>query len=137
MPDLSIGEVARQSNLRASAIRYYERTGILAAPRRAGNQRRYTSDVLDRLAVIHFARLTGFRLAEIRWLFHGFREGIPASERWRKLARRKLGEIDDLIARAQGVRKMLEAGLECRCVSLEECGRAIRGSRRLDARGGL
>jgi MerR family redox-sensitive transcriptional activator SoxR len=114
------------SGLRASAIRYYERLGILPAARRTGGQRRYSSDALDHLAVIQFARLTGFTLGEIRQLVRGFPEGTPAPQRWQKLARRKLAEIDRLIARAQGMKQMLEAGLDCRCASLAECGQMIR-----------
>lgn len=126
MPDLTIGEVARLSGFRASAIRYYERLGILPRAGRVSGQRRYSGGVLDRLAVIQFARFTGFKLPEIQQLFHGFKEGTPASARWQKLARRKLGEVEDLIERAKGMKAMLEAGLECRCQSLDECGRAMR-----------
>ena len=126
MPDLTIGEIAQRSGFRASAIRYYERLGILPAARRVSGQRRYSAGVLDRLAVIQFTRLTGFTLKEIKQLFHGFTDGTPASARWQKLARSKLAEIDELISRARGMKEMLEAGLACRCVSLDECGRAIR-----------
>ena len=131
MPDLTIGEVARQSGFRASAIRYYERLGILPSARRASGQRRYSPAALDRLAVIQFARETGFTLQEIRQLFRGFTEGTPAAARWQNLARRKLADAEELIRRAHGMKTLLEGVLKCGCASLEECGRAIR--KRLDA----
>jgi MerR family transcriptional regulator, redox-sensitive transcriptional activator SoxR len=129
MPGLTIGAVARNSGFRASAIRYYERLGILPPAERVSGQRRYSEGVLDRLAVVQFARLTGFTLVEIQQLFHGFKEGTPASTRWQKLARRKLVEVEDLIARAERIKQLLEAGLECRCYSLEECGRTMRSQK--------
>ena len=76
--------------------------------------------------MVQFARFTGFTLAEIRELFHKFPDGTSAPARWQKLARRKIDEVDGLIARAQGIKKMLTAGLKCRCIDLEECGRVIR-----------
>jgi MerR family transcriptional regulator, redox-sensitive transcriptional activator SoxR len=127
---VTIGEIARQTGLRASAIRYYERVGILPAARRVGGQRRYSSDTVDRLAVIQFTRFTGFTVAEIRELFHKFPDGTPPPARWQKLARRKMEEVDALIEHAQGIKKMLAAGLRCECLDLEECGRVIRARSR-------
>lgn len=126
MSVLSIGEVARRSGLRASAIRYYERVGVLAAPTRVSGRRRYSSEVLDRLAVIQFARFAGFTLPEIRQLFHGFKDGTTASIRWQKLAARKVRELDQLIAHASSIKSLLETQLQCGCQSLAECGRIIR-----------
>ena len=74
MPQLTISEVARQVGLQASAIRYYERIGILLPAQRISGQRRYEPTVLYRLAVIQRARQIGFTLDEIRQLFFGFRD---------------------------------------------------------------
>ena len=126
MDEFSIGQVAGLSGFRASAIRYYEKAGILSAPPRSGGRRVYSQAVLDRLAIIRFARYAGFTVAEIAQFFRGFPEDAPASARWHKLARRKLEEVDALIARAHAVRKLLQAALECRCLSLDECGLRIR-----------
>jgi MerR family redox-sensitive transcriptional activator SoxR len=72
--------------------------------------------------VIEFAQRAGFTLAETRTLLRGFSAKVPPSARWRSLAQRKLPEIDALIARASGMKRLLEEGLECECLSLEECG---------------
>ena len=85
---MQISELARQAGLRASAIRFYERIGLLPPARRVSGQRRYDHGVLSRLAVIERARQSGFTLDEARRLFSGFREGVPPSERWRKLAQK-------------------------------------------------
>src|SRR5438093_169271 len=120
--NLLIGEVALRAGLNPSAIRYYERIGLLPDPQRVSGQRRYDESVVGRLAVIDFAQQAGFTLAETRTLMSGFSAKVPPSARWRSLAQRKLPEVEDLIARANGMKRLLEEGLECECLSLEECG---------------
>jgi MerR family redox-sensitive transcriptional activator SoxR len=123
---MTIGQIARKSGLRASAIRFYERAGLLPKPDRAGNQRRYDDLILDRLALVEFAKACGFTLDEIRRLFGGFRESAPLSARVRGLAGRKLQELDALARRIEVMRAMLARAERCRCVDLDECGRRIR-----------
>jgi MerR family transcriptional regulator, redox-sensitive transcriptional activator SoxR len=126
MPQLTISEVARQVGLQPSAIRYYERIGILPPAQRISGQRRYDTTVLYRLAVIQWARQVGFTLEEIRQLFFGFRNVTRASERWQKLSRRKLVELDVLMDGIKTVRRLLEKMLQnCRCDTLEQCGKGI------------
>src|SRR5246500_2215907 len=93
MPLLTISEVARQIRLRPSAIRYYERIGLLPHAERLSGQRRYDASVLYRLAIIQRARQLGFSLSEIRQLFFGFRDVTRPPVRWRKLSQRKLVEL--------------------------------------------
>jgi len=90
---MTIGQVAKESGLASSAIRFYEQTGVLPKPIRIGGRRQYDGSILEKLAVLDRAKACGFSLAEIRQLFYGFREGAPPSERWQKLARRKLIEF--------------------------------------------
>ena len=126
MPLLTISEVARQVGLQPSAIRYYERIGILLPAQRTGGQRRYDITVLHRLAVIQRARQTGFSLDEIRELFFGFRDAAPASHRWQKLSRRKLAELEKLTEQIKTMRQLLQRMMECcRCETLDQCGRGI------------
>jgi MerR family redox-sensitive transcriptional activator SoxR len=125
MSQLTISEVARQVGLRSSAIRYYEQIGILPAPARRSGQRRYDQAVLHRLAVIQRARQTGFTLGEIRELFFGFREGTPASQRWRKLSQRKLAELEKLSEQIKSMQGILRRLQGCKCNALDECGRGI------------
>jgi MerR family redox-sensitive transcriptional activator SoxR len=93
---LSIGEVAKRSGIRASALRYYEDEGILPAAARIGGRRRYEADIIQRIDVLRFAQEAGFTLKEIKTLFQGFDPEMPLSARWRTLARKKLEELDQL-----------------------------------------
>jgi MerR family transcriptional regulator, redox-sensitive transcriptional activator SoxR len=129
MAQLYISEVARQVGLRTSAIRYYERIGLLPPAERTGKQRRYDTTVLYRLAIILRARQLGFTLDEIRQLFFGFGNAARASERWQKLSKLKLAELDNLMDSVKAVRRLLKKMMEnCRCETLDQCGKGIFGS---------
>jgi MerR family redox-sensitive transcriptional activator SoxR len=125
MTHLTIGEVARRSGLQTSAIRYYEKIGLLPKTPRIGGQRCYEATVLNSLEVIDVARRAGFRIEEIRHLFHGFGKGTPAFRRWQLLARRKITEMDALIMRAKKMKRLLEKANRCECLDLEDCGKAF------------
>ena len=120
---MTIGEVARRAGLQASAIRYYEKIGLLPKTQRIGGQRRYETGVLNYLEVIDVGKRAGFRIDEIRHLFHGFGKGTPAFRRWQLLAQRKMTEMDDLIARAKKMKRLLEKADRCKCLGLEDCGK--------------
>jgi MerR family redox-sensitive transcriptional activator SoxR len=117
---MTIGELARRAGLRPSAIRYYESIGLLPVPARVAGKRRYDRRALGRLAVIAAAQGVGLTLDEIRKLLQADERGA-VSVQLQHLARRKLPEIDALIARADAVRGWLQAAAECHCPSLEKC----------------
>ncbi len=116
---LAIGEVAQRAGMSTSRIRYYEARGLLPAPERVAGKRRYTETVFRRLAIIDAAQRVGFTLEEIRDLL-GSRD-LPAHERLRELALLKLPELDDLIARATSVRRVLKICSRCTCESIDVC----------------
>ena len=118
---MAIGEVARRAGINASAIRYYEKAGLLAEPERANGRRRYGPEVLDLLAMIRVAQRAGFTIAETRTLTSQFSAEDPPSERWRALAREKLTEVEALMERAQAMRQLLERGLRCECLGVGDC----------------
>ena len=121
MPDLSIGEVARKAGLRASAIRYYERIGLLPRVPRVSGRRRYDPRILDRLAIVRLGQHVGLRIAEINWLLNDV-PGRPPPERWRKLAKERLRQVDALIADVQAIRALLQMTLDRKCPKLVEHG---------------
>ena len=125
---LTIGEVAHQAGLHASAIRYYEDIGVLPRPERTHGHRRYTSRVFQQLAFIQLARDAGFTIAEIQTLVSGFDETAPLGVRWRSLAQQKLVELDVTISRAQGMKRVLEEGIRCQCLDLDECLPLVTGN---------
>ena len=126
---MRIGELARKAGIRSSAIRFYERAGVLPRASRQNGQRDFTPEAELYLAVIDVARRAGFTIAEIRIFFQGFPEGIPASARWRRLAQKKYNELDLLISRMESMQKLLRNGMRCRCIKLEDCGRILRSRR--------
>src|SRR5262249_29941929 len=126
MNRLPIGEVARRTGMRPSALRYYEEVGLIAPQPRDGGQRRYGPDVFNILAVIEHAKRVGFTIAETRWLLTGFGSSIAPTERWRSMAKRKEKELDQAIADARRMKNLLRWTLRCECVTLEECGRRLR-----------
>lgn len=126
MGQFTISEVARRVGLQPSAIRYYERIGVLLPGQRVSGRRSYDLTVLYRLAVIQRARQIGFTLEEIRRLFFGFRTETRASKRWRKLSRKKLKELDELMAGIESMRSLLRKMTQnCHCTTLDQCGRRI------------
>jgi MerR family redox-sensitive transcriptional activator SoxR len=118
---LSIGEVAERAGVNVSAIRYYERNGLLPEPERESGQRRYTAETIRRLGTIDVAKRAGFSLAEVRTLLASADAGSPAHEQLRALAERKLPEVEALIARAEAMRGWLSAATACGCESLDAC----------------
>ena len=121
MDVMSIGEVGRRAGLAPSAIRYYERLGLLPKPARAGGKRRYDASVLEWLSFIALAREAGFTMAEIKRLVTGFTPGTRPAARWQELATRKLAEIDAMVARAARMRAVLRVALDCGCFRLDDC----------------
>jgi DNA-binding transcriptional MerR regulator len=123
--EIDIGEVARRSGVAPSALRYYERRGLIEPVGRNGLRRTYAPDVLDRLAVVIAAQATGFRLAEIVDLLAG--DGSEVRERLRA----KVAEIDARIAAMEVARDHLGHALECEHEQVLECPNFRAGVRRM------
>jgi MerR family transcriptional regulator, redox-sensitive transcriptional activator SoxR len=117
---LTIGQVAAAVGLNTSAVRYYERRGVMPLPERASGQRRYGQDAIARLRTIQAAQQMGLSLTEITQLLAGADHGESA-EVLRELAERKLPDVEALIERAQAMKEWLELAAECRCASLDIC----------------
>jgi MerR family redox-sensitive transcriptional activator SoxR len=120
---MTIGELAAESGMPASTIRYWERIGVLPKPPRVSGQRRYAPDAVQRLAVLRLAQACGFRFDEMRHLLHGFGTGVQPQRRWQELARKKRQELDGQIARLKAMRRVVDRVMQCQCLELTECGR--------------
>lgn len=114
----TIGEVARDAGIAATALRYYEQIGLVPPPARLGGQRRYEDSILARLEVIQLCKSAGFALEEIQLLFADDAPGRPAS---RALAEAKLAEIDAQVESLARARAVIEWGMRCRCPSIDAC----------------
>ena len=97
MRELSIGKVAQAAGMSASALRYYEKAGLLPAPPRRSRQRRYDESVFGRIELIRVALDAGFTIRETRTFLSGFPADTPPAARWRALAARKLPELEQAI----------------------------------------
>jgi DNA-binding transcriptional MerR regulator len=130
MREFSIGEVAREAGVAASALRYYERAGLLPPPPRRSRQRRYDASIFGRIELIRVALQAGFSISETRTFLCGFSADTPPAARWRALAARKLEEVNALMERAQRMKALLESSFRCRCPSLADCERYLCDMRR-------
>jgi DNA-binding transcriptional MerR regulator len=118
---LTIGALASRFGLNTSAIRYYERIGVLPEPTRESGQRRYGADAVRRLEVLEIAKRAGFTLDEARVLLQSAEAGTPAFEALRELAAHKLPEVEAFITRAEAMRDWLLMATDCSCSSLDVC----------------
>lgn len=118
---LTIGDLARRFGMQTSALRFYERIGLMPPPERKHGQRRYDSRAVTRIAAIQAARRAGFNLSEARMLLDEFPAAVPAHERWRALAIQKNQELDKLMMQIQEKKHYLAAGIACECESFEAC----------------
>jgi DNA-binding transcriptional MerR regulator len=113
-----IGELARRTGVATSALRYYERIGLLSPAERASQRRHYPPSSTERVALIRLYQDAGFTLAEIGRLLAAGSRGRQA---WGRLAERKIAELDARIADAQRARKLITHALECRHRDLLDC----------------
>ena len=107
---LTIGELARRTDVATSALRYYDELGLLRPATRVSGRRRYPPESVGVVGAILFLRDVGFTLEEIGRLMAA-RAKSPRS--WHELARRKIAELDERITEAQTARVAVEHALAC------------------------
>jgi DNA-binding transcriptional MerR regulator len=116
MHDYAIGELAARSGVKVPTIRYYEQIGLLDAPERTqGNQRRYGRTALDRLRFIAHARSMGFPMPSLKAMLRLSRHKEAPCADLDELARARLAEVDERIARLTRLRGELAAMLDSHC----------------------
>ena len=113
-----IGELARRTGVATSALRYYERIGLLSPAERAGQRRHYSPSSAERVALIRLCQDAGFTLAEIGRLLTAWSRG---RRDWDRLAERKIAELDARIADAQRAKQLVTHALECPHPDLLAC----------------
>jgi DNA-binding transcriptional MerR regulator len=114
---LSIGELGRRVHAAPSALRYWERAGLLS-PAWEGGRRRYGPDAVRRVGVIRACQRAGFGIGEIRRLLEDDPDG---GEVWQERAAAKLAEIRAEVARLQLAADSLEHVLACPAENLAAC----------------
>ena len=119
---LAIGEVAERSGVAASALRFYERQGLIEATRTGGNQRRYDRAVLRRIAFIQAGRAAGVQLADIRRALDRLpTRRTPSRKDWERLSNKWRDDLDTRIETLQSLRDRLTTCIGCGCLSIDQC----------------
>lgn len=119
---LTIGELAARSGLSASALRFYEREGLISAGRTTGNQRRYERATLRRIALVRAGRAAGIPLSQIRSALETLpSRRTPSRRDWERLSRAWQADIDARIATLEAIRDRLTTCIGCGCLSIDRC----------------
>ncbi len=119
---LTIGETAERANVATSALRFYEREGLISSVRTPGGQRRYHREVLRRVAFVRAAQRVGLSLEEIRAALATLPEGrTPTGADWKRLSRSWRPLLNRRIAELERVRDGLGSCIGCGCLSLRVC----------------
>ena len=132
---LTIGDFAVRSGVAPSALRFYEKEGLIRSTRTTGNQRRYQRSELRRVAFIKIAQQVGVSLDEIREALAALPENrTPTKADWSRLSARWRGRLDERIALMERLRDQLSGCIGCGCLSLQRC-KLINPEDRLAATG--
>ena len=119
---LTISELAERSGLAPSALRYYERLGLIRATRTGGNQRRYERSALRRVSFIRIAAQVGVSLDEIGAALAELpQERTPTRADWQRLSRRWHARLQERITLLERLRDDLAGCIGCGCLSLRSC----------------
>jgi len=119
---LAVGAVAERSGYATSALRYYERLGLISSTRTSGGQRRYERNVLRRLAFIRAARNVGLSLEEAAAAMATLPGGrTPTKADWTRLSQGWRHRLDEQIEALSRLRDGLDSCIGCGCLSLRRC----------------
>jgi MerR family redox-sensitive transcriptional activator SoxR len=106
-----------------SALRFYERQGLIAARRTDGNQRRYPTVTLRRVALVRAGKAAGIPLQRIRAALGTLpADRQPTKRDWERLSRSWRAELDARIETLEAIRGRLTTCIGCGCLSLKTCG---------------
>jgi len=120
--ELTIGQLSARSGVSQSALRFYERKGLIAAERSSGNQRRYPAVTLRRVALVQAGKAAGIPLERIRAALDTLpADRSPTKRDWERLSRSWREELDARIATLEAIRGQLTGCIGCGCLSLRRC----------------
>src|SRR3990170_8336815 len=114
MSGFTVGEVARNSGVSSSAIRFYADRGLIPTTRTRGNQRRFDETAACRVRVAQVAQRIGLSIAEIADLLATLGPA-PAIEDWTRVhaaltaeANRRITELHTALDAITSGRKLCE-----------------------------
>ena len=130
MSVITIGELARRSGVAASALRFYEARGLIASFRTGAGHRRFSREVLRRVAFIVYAQRVGLTLEEIGVQLAKLPENrVPSSRDWSRLMGKWKARIRARIAELERLEAGLTQCIGCGCLSIGSCQLANPGDR--------
>jgi MerR family redox-sensitive transcriptional activator SoxR len=119
---LSIGETSQRTGVPSSALRFYERRGLIRSVRTQGNQRQYHREMLRRISIIRIAQNLGLTLEEIgKAMAELPDQRTPTKKDWERLSKRWQAQLDERINQLQMLREKLTRCIGCGCLSLRSC----------------
>jgi MerR family transcriptional regulator, redox-sensitive transcriptional activator SoxR len=123
--EITIGELAERSGVPHSALRFYEKQGLIDSRRTSGNQRRYARDTLRRVAFVRASQRLGIPLAEIRDALALLpEERTPTRADWARLSEGWRDHLNDRIKHLERLRDNLTECIGCGCLSIDKCALA-------------
>ncbi|MGH8946966.1 MAG: redox-sensitive transcriptional activator SoxR [Acidimicrobiia bacterium] len=119
---LTIGDLSRRTGVATSALRYYEREGLIDAERADSGHRRYAQATIRRVSFIKIAQEVGLTLQEIAEAMSSLPENrTPDQDDWAKLSASWRPRLDAQIAMLERLRDRLDSCIGCGCLSLKKC----------------
>jgi len=113
---MTISEVARQAQVGVETIRFYEREGLIAQPRKPiSGYRQYSAQHVERVLFLKQCQSFGFTLAEASTLADSLDAGAVNCSSTCSLAERKLVELKKKIAEFELLASKLESLLDSPC----------------------
>jgi MerR family redox-sensitive transcriptional activator SoxR len=120
--EFTIGQLSERSGVSQSALRFYERKGLIAAERSSGNQRRYPAITLRRVALVQAGKSAGIPLERIKVALDTLpADRAPTKRDWERLSRHWREELDLRIKTLEAIRGRLTGCIGCGCLSLKRC----------------
>jgi len=120
--ELTIGQLSARSGIPTSALRFYEREGLIRSRRTTGNQRRYDRTTLRRVAFVRASQSVGIPLALIGEVLGFLPEGVPPTREFWIRAAHCWGEaLNARIAKMERMRDRFTRCIGCGCLSFDEC----------------
>ena len=111
---MRIGTAAEQAGVNVQTLRYYERRGLLPRPpRRTSGYREFPDDAVRIVRFIKRAQDLGFTLDEVEELLRLRSDTRRDRVRIRRVAERRVKQIDGKIAELQAMKKALGHLLHC------------------------
>jgi len=128
---VKIGEVSKRLNIPASAIRYYEKKGLIKPPIRVSGKREFGDSALVILRFIQLSQAAGFTITEIQQILEQHMQNSSHGGLWQPAVKKKQSEIRNKIKQLKQMETVLGELMECRCESIEQCvTSALKDSRR-------